>query len=336
MQAYEKAHEKSVKLLFSFCQKKFPPRFFDILYQNVDIFKEDSDIDTEFLPKIHFKNLWQCDISDKTKETIWKYLQLIMFSIVGTLENKDAFGDTAKLFEAINDDEFKSKLEETLSNMQGIFDGSGNFANAEGVSEGINMENIPNAETIQDHISGMLDGKIGQLAREIAEDAAANLDIDFDDATDVKSVFQKLMKNPTKLMGLVKNVGSKLDSKMKSGELKESELIAEATEIMNKMKGMPGMDNIQSMLGKMGLNGMGGMGGKMNMGAMESQLNKRMQMAKNKERMKAKVEANALKKAQQEPQVQAQKPISEEELAKLFSSSEKAERTPRGKKKGKK
>jgi hypothetical protein len=333
IQAYEKAHEKSVKLLFSFCQKKFPPRFFDILYQNVDIFKEDSDIDTEFLPKIHFKNLWQCDISDKTRETIWKYLQLIMFSIVGTLENKDAFGDTAKLFEAINDDEFKSKLEETLSNMQGIFDGSGNFANAEGVSEGINMENIPNAETIQDHISGMLDGKIGQLAREIAEDAAANLDIDFDDATDVKGVFQKLMKNPTKLMGLVKNVGSKLDSKMKSGELKESELIAEATEIMNKMKGMPGMDNIQSMLGKMG---MGGMGGKMNMGAMESQLNKRMQMAKNKERMKAKVEANALKKAQQEPQVQAQKPISEEELAKLFSSSEKAERTPRGKKKGKK
>jgi len=342
MQAYEKAHDKSVKLLFSFCQKKFPPRFFDILYQNADIFKEDSDIDTEFLPKIHFKNLWQCDITDKTKETIWKYLQLIMFSIVGTLENKEAFGDTAKLFEAINDDEFKSKLEETLRNMQGIFDGSGNFANAEGVPEGINMENIPNAETIQDHISGMLEGKIGQLAREIAEDAAANLDIDFDDATDVKGVFQKLMKNPTKLMGLVKNVGSKLDSKMKSGELKESELIAEATEIMNKMKGMPGMDNIQSMLGKMGLNGMGGMGGKMNMGAMESQLNKRMQMAKNKERLKAKVEANALKKAQQEKQVDVQvenvnvKPVSEEELAKLFSSSEKAERTPRGKKKGKK
>jgi hypothetical protein len=336
IQAYNLAQEKSIKLLFNFCQKKFPPRFFDILYQNADIFKEDSDIDTEFLPKIHFKNLWQCDISDKTKETIWKYLQLIMFSIVGTLENKDAFGDTAKLFEAINDEEFKSKLEETLSNMQGIFDASGGFPGAsEGVG-GINMENMPDANAIQDHISGMLEGKIGQLAREIAEDAAANLDIDFDDATDVKGVFQKLMKNPTKLMGLVKNVGSKLDSKMKSGELKESELIAEATEIMNKMKGMPGMDNIQSMLGKMG---MGGMGGKMNMGAMESQLNKRMQMAKNKERMKAKVEANALKKSQQEQQVQQEQPnksISEEELAKLFSSSEKAERTPRGKKKGKK
>lgn len=65
-QAYEKSVAKSTKLLFNFCQKKFPPRFFDILYQNEDMFKEDSDIDTEFLPKIHFKNLWQCDISKNT------------------------------------------------------------------------------------------------------------------------------------------------------------------------------------------------------------------------------------------------------------------------------
>jgi len=187
----------------------------------------------------------------------------------------------------------------------------------------------------------MLEGKIGQLAREIAEDAAANLDIDFDDATDVKGVFQKLMKNPTKLMGLVKNVGNKLDSKMKSGELKESELIQEATDIMNKMKTMPGMDNIQSMLGKMGLNGMGG--GKMNTGAMEAQLNKRLHMAKMKERMKAKCEAKAQQQqAFQMPAQQPAKAVSDEELLKLFSSSEKAERTPRGanntngKKKGKK
>ena len=104
--AYEKSEKKLAKLLFDFCKKKLPPRFFDILYQNADMFKEESEIDTEFFPKIHFKNLWQCDISDNTRETIWKYLQLIMFSIVGTIENKDAFGDTAKMFEAINEEEF--------------------------------------------------------------------------------------------------------------------------------------------------------------------------------------------------------------------------------------
>ena len=328
---YEKSEKESTKILFEFCQKKFPPRFFDILYQNEEMFKEESDLDTEFLPKIHFKNLWQCDISDKTRETIWKYLQLIMFSVVGTLNNKEAFGDTAKLFEAINEDEFKSKLEETLSHMQSMFDCSGNFSENIG-GEGLNMGDIPDPNKIQEHITGMLDGKLGKLAREIAEETAQNLNMDFENTTDMKDVFQNLIKNPTKLMGLVKTVGDKLDTKMKSGELKESELIAEATDIMNKMKSMPGMGNIQSMLSKMGLGG--AMGGKMNMGAMEANLNKRMEVAKTKERMKAKAEANAKSRLDQQnlqqSQVTQEPAISEEELLKLFSSSEKPERTPRG------
>jgi len=333
-QIYEKSLEKSTKLLFNFCQKKFPPRFFDILYQNEDMFKEDSDIDTEFLPNIHFKNLWQCDISKNTRDTIWKYLQLIMFAIINTIDNKDAFGDTAKMFEAINGDEFKGKLEETLSHMQNLFDVSGNLG--QGMGSGINMENMPDASQIHEHITSMLDGKLGQLAREIAEEAASNLNVEFEDATDMKDIFQKLMKNPTKLMGLVKTVGDKLDGKMKSGELKESELIAEATEIMNKMKNMPGMDNIQSMLSKMGMGGMAGMGGKVNMGAMESQLNSRMKMAKTKERIRAKAQANAKTKMEQQSQQAEQEQqtpkYSEEELLKLFGSAEKIERTPRGSK----
>jgi len=330
--AIEKSEKKSAKIIFEFCQKKIPPRFFDILYQNEDIFKEDSDLDTEFLPQIHFKNLWQCDISDKTRETIWKYLQLITFSIVGTLENKEAFGDTAKLFEAINEDEFKGKLEETLSQMKDLFDGSDNFG--EGLGEGLNSDDIPDPNKLQEHITGMLDGKLGQLAREIAEETAADLNMDFENTTDMKDVFQKLVKNPTKLMGLVKSVGDKLDKKMKSGEIKESELMKEATDIMNKMKNMPGMGNIQSMLSKMGLGGAMG-GGKMNMGAMEANLNQRMKMAQMKERMQAKAASNAKARtvhSQSSPQQQPS--ISDEELLKLFSSTEKAERTPRGAKPG--
>ena len=44
-----------------------------------------------------------------TKSTIWKYLQLILFSIVPNITSEDSFGDSAKLFEAINQDEFKEK-----------------------------------------------------------------------------------------------------------------------------------------------------------------------------------------------------------------------------------
>ena len=38
-------------ILFEYCKKVYPERFFDILYQNQEIF-EDEDINTKFLPNI--------------------------------------------------------------------------------------------------------------------------------------------------------------------------------------------------------------------------------------------------------------------------------------------
>jgi hypothetical protein len=348
----EKAERASIKLLFTFSKKKMPPRFFDILYQNEDMFKEDSELDTEFLPHIHFKNLWQFDITQKTRDTVWKYLQLILFSIVGSLDNKDAFGDTAKLFDAINQDDFKSKLEETLSKMQDLFDMSSkgeSESENESASSKLNMEDMPKANDLHEHITGMLDGKLGKLAKEIAEETAESINMDMENVTDMKDVLNNLIKNPAKLMGLVKNVGDKLDTKIKSGDIKESELIAEATEIMNKMKNMPGMMDIQSMLSKMGLSGLGGLGGKVDVNAMEAQLNRNLKTAQTKERLKAKAEASKLAKerdANQSNINNTQLPaISEEEILKIFSAGEAVERTPRGtvpqksngkKKKGKK
>uniref|UniRef100_A0A6C0IES3 Uncharacterized protein n=1 Tax=viral metagenome TaxID=1070528 RepID=A0A6C0IES3_9ZZZZ len=328
---YFEAEKQTIKFLFDFCQKKFPARFFEILYQNEDMFKDDSNLDTEFLPHIHFKTLWKLDISQKTRETIWKYLQLILFCIIGTIENREAFGDTAKLFEAINADDFKDKLQETLSQMQDLFNMPGLSGDDEcpELTPNINMDNLPKAEDINAHISGLLNGKLGQLAKEIAEETAADLNLDLEGVTDMKDVFNKLIKNPSKLMNLVKDVGGKLDSRIKSGEIKESELMEEASELMNKMKNMPGMGNIQSMLSKMG---MGNLGGKMNMGAMQSQLNKNMKGAQMRERMKAKAEANQKMKAQTPvaPPIPVTPALTEEQLISIFSTGEKVERTPRG------
>jgi len=317
----EKTEKNNIKFLFKFCLKRYPPRFFDILYQNADIFSEESEIDTEFLPYIHFKNLWQCEISDKTRETIWKYLQLILFSVVGSLENKDAFGDTSKLFEAINEDEFKSKLEETLNGMQDVFK---DRPSGEEVPFQEPFQGMPNADDIHGHISGMMNGKLGELAKEIAEETAADLNMDMDGATNVQDVFQKLFKNPGKLMGLVKNVGSKLESKMKSGDIKESELIAEASEIINRMKNMPGMGNMQEMLSKMGLGGLG-KGTKLDLNAMETKLNQTMKTAKMKERMRQKVdEKKAASSNQQTNNTTPSAPaMSEEDLMSFLEAHDK-------------
>ena len=100
----------------------------------------------------------------------------------------------------------------------------------------INLNDLPDAEDLQNHISGLLDGKLGRLAHEIAAETAEELNVDMEGATNVGEVFQKLFKNPGKLMNMVKNVGSKLDEKLKSGEIKESELMKEASELMEKMK----------------------------------------------------------------------------------------------------
>ena len=112
----EEARKKETLFVFKHCIKVFPERFFDILYKNVEIFNNDSEVRTDFLPGIVFNQLWNLDISDNTKETIWKYLQLILFCVIGTVNNSNDLGDTAKLFEAINEDELKSDRKSTRLN----------------------------------------------------------------------------------------------------------------------------------------------------------------------------------------------------------------------------
>lgn len=327
----EQARKKETLFVFRHCVKIFPERFFDILYKNNEIFSENSEISTEFLPGIVFKQLWILDISDSTKETIWKYLQLILFSVIGCVHNKSELGDTAKLFEAIDEEELKKKLQETLEGMQNLFD----TAETQGTdaSHNINMENMPKAEDIHEHINSMMGGKLGKLAMELAEETASDLNLDMDNTGDAKDVFQKLFKNPAKMMSMVKNIGSKIDDKIKSGEIKESELMQEGMELLEKMKTMPGMGDMQKIFSQMGIPGLG-KGSKLNTGAMEANLNRNMKAAKMKERIRAKAEANAKAKEQIKQTatdtVEYKPAYTDEELIKIFSTGEKVEKTPRG------
>lgn len=333
--------------LFEHCQTVFPERFFDILYQNTDIFT-DASANTEFLPGIDFKDLWKQDITDNTRSIIWKYLQLLMLSIVTSINDGTSFGDTAKLFEAINEEEFKTKIEETISNMQSLFENNDEGDADEGTDvSNIDLGSLPNPEDVQDHINGMLDGKLGSLAREIAEETAGELDIDFNDATDVNDVFKTMFKNPGKLMSMVKNIGNKLETKLKDGNINETELLKEATDMMSKMKDMPGMGNIEKMLGQFGLPL--GKNSKVNMGAFQSNLNKNMKMSKQRERMLEKLrknqEAQAHALAQQQAQQQAQMNTSSQNIQQVGENEfvfrtgdapQKSSRKPTNKSKNKK
>ncbi len=184
-----------------------------------------------------------------------------------------------------------------------------------------------------------MDGKLGRLAHEIAAETAEELNVDMEGATNVGEVFQKLFKNPGKLMNMVKNVGSKLDQKLKSGEIKESELMKEASELMEKMKNMPGMKNMDSLLSKMGIPGVNG-AGKINVNAMQARMKQNIRVASQKERMLRKLEQRRRAKAeaeekQNQPQQQYQHMVfkGDEPVEKSSRKNNKKKRKKKKKKK---
>ena len=304
---------------YSHCKKIYPENFFHILYENDELFKEEESC--YLLPEVNFKTILSDEtLSNNSKKTIWKYLQLILFSVCKGVDNKDEFGDANYMFEAINEEELQNKIEETmnemrnvffnevdpclnemfseqfsdLSNVENIFE---SFVNREGVSgeetSGNFFDNTMNHEDLKDHLNGLMGGKIGSLAKEIAEEASK--EFGFDENQDEKSqseLLQQFLKNPGKLLSIVKNIGGKLEEKLKSGQLKESELLEEAQEIMGKMKDMPGMKNMMSQMGMAG--------GNFDIKGMANKMQQSMKQAKMKERMQEKLRKNNEEKEKKE------------------------------------
>lgn len=312
------------------CKKVFPENFFNILYENDELF--DSETSKYCLPGVDFSSIMKDEgLSESSKKKIWKYLQLILFSVCNELEDKKEFGDANLLFEAIDESTLHNKIEETINEMKNVFmnmenetnglsgenlfqkamgdlsgtnlfESMGNmaetmereFENISGGSSKFNMNDF-DGDSMKDHLSGLMKGKIGMLAKEIAEEASKELGIDAENLTpESQQAFMKnLFKNPTKLLGIVKKIGTKLEEKFKSGELKESELFEEAQSVLGKMKDMPGM---KEMMSTMGL----GSNGKFDFKGMASKMQQNMKNAKTRERMQEK-----LKRRTQERQATA-------------------------------
>ena len=347
--------------LYNYCLTVYPERFFDILYQNDEIFESSSAINTMFLPNVDFKMLFSIsDISENTKKTMWKYLQLILITIMSSIKSTASFGDAASIFEGIDENELQSKLSETIHGLSDFFKGinecdessNSEMPNGEQFAEDFakqfadvapEMEKafeemfnsipsemnqdqekgdeqssesksthdsgfeMPNVDELHSHIKGLFDGKIGSLAKELAEELSGDVMNMFDDGSgDVKStgdILKKMMKNPKQIMDLIKKISGKLDSKMKSGNISQEELMKEAGDLMSKMKGMGNGNDFQDMMKNM-MKNMGPLMGAMGKGAKmdTTKLNNMLSKNSHKERMLKKLEQ---RKTQAQAQAQA-------------------------------
>ena len=271
-----------LKYLHDYVISTYPERFFDIIYQNETIFLIENELNTLFLPGIDFKLLFNCsNISDQTRKIMWNYLKLILLTVVGSVKDKSKFGGSGNIFDGIDEKELFEKLTETMGSMGDFFQNMGQNINEEETKEyDMSGSKLPNVDDIFGHLKGLFDGKIGSLAKSLAEEISGDLSEIFgsDEIGEIRStkdVIGKLMKNPAKISGLLKTINERLQSKISSGEISQEEMMKEATDIMAKMKGtgdvnfeelfknmtkMGGMGGMEEMLSKMsGLAGEGGL-----------------------------------------------------------------------------
>jgi hypothetical protein len=309
---YERLHQHFLAV--------FPERFFDIMNSNSEIFSESSTANTMFLPDVDFKVLFNCEgVSENTKTSMWKYLQLLLFTVLGSMKDSSNFGDAMNMFESMDENDLQSKMQETMAGLGEFFEQAQNEAAAAAEEHQEEEEDattsdkqkskpfkLPKPEVLMEHMKTLMDGKLGKLAKELTEEFTEDLKDMFDESDQnksVKDIMAQIMKDPKKIMSIMKKITDRLQKKMKSGDISQEELMKEVSGIAEKFKEMGGGEDIMKHFAsgpfaKMFKNMAG------NAAAAGTPLSKHSAM---KERLRKKMEEKQLRIAQaQQVQVQAQ------------------------------
>jgi hypothetical protein len=210
----EKTDDSKLKL-YNFVGKVIIQNKEFILSKNEELFmnKDDGVMNTEFLPRIVFSYIWEGDISEITKTTIWKYLTLLFVTISKQQggENKDELDLDDILSGIMMDEPEPQPMDETTQSEQKEFP-------------------IPGMGDLPEPLQNMMGGSLGKLAMELAQE------------TSMEGIENKGTLDLFSMMG---KIGSKIENKLKSGELSESSLLEESMGLINSMGGT---NNIQSMM----------------------------------------------------------------------------------------
>ena len=188
--------------------------------KSIDIFTEEL-----FLIKdISMKAIWNSDISDKTKENIWKYLQ--GFCVINISRNSND-----KINEVLKSIESNEKVtdRQTVKEINKIKKINENLKNSDNKEEKNDKKEKNDIEDLVDNTS------IGNLAKEITENMG------FKDGSEPD--ISDLMK-PENMMNMFQTINTTLNDKINNKELDMNNLFGEASGLMNNndmMKGMMGM-----------------------------------------------------------------------------------------------
>ena len=214
----EKTDDNKLKL-YNFVGKVIIQNKEYILSKNEELFlnTDENILNTEFLPRIVFSHIWDGDISEITKTTIWKYLTLLFVTISKQQGGGKEEIDLDEILSGILDEpETETQISEETSQSQ--------------EEPPSHHQQIPGIGELPEQFQSMMGGSLGKLAMELAQE------------TSMEGIENKGTMDLFSMMG---KIGSKIENKLKSGELSESSLLEESMGLINSMGGA---NNIQSMM----------------------------------------------------------------------------------------
>ena len=195
--------------------------------------------DINILKTINFKEVWNKDIGDKNKNKIWEYIQTLFVLSETIISDGDR---VKKLLDNIKSEGF-SNIDENKNNENDENDendenneNNENNDDAEIMNMLKNLSNIKEPEIDNKFIDNSL---IGNLAKELSSEIdMSDMNIS-DDTENIGDVFSNLLSgnNPMNFMNLIKSVGDKINNKVTSGDLKQEDLVNEATKMMGSLGG---------------------------------------------------------------------------------------------------
>lgn len=177
-----------------------------------ELFKDDIYI----FEDIPMSDIWKSDISESTKENIWKYLQtfcVIHINLKSSESLKELLSGETDSISSENKKDLKDlkkikKMKEDMSKnkaSEGLFEGLGD----------LNIENMLNNSTI------------GKIAKEISE----SIDMpNLESGDDISKLF-----DGNNIMNIFSKVNETVQQKMSSGELNDDILKSEATNMYPDM-----------------------------------------------------------------------------------------------------
>lgn len=224
--------------------------FLDKIKENERFIKDKDESffekDFELLEEISFKRLWEKNISDKTKNIIWKYLQ--SFSIINiNLNSSDELKD---LLDSIKDTEeiSKEEIKEEIKDKQTARD----LKDLKKLTEDINSSDDTSGEgDLEGMLGNMMDSDIGKIAKEVAEtmDFESMLG-NVDESSNPMELMTQLL-NPEKMGSIFQNINEIMNQKMEKGDLDPESLKKEAEGMYGNMAQNP---MFASMMGQMNEN----------------------------------------------------------------------------------